>query len=165
MSSSVIGELDAGAGSGSCWSKLLLALREPPEYSPPPSPFPPSNTRSFATTSVMYFFWPDCLSSQERVCSRPSMYTLPPFFRYSPAISASRCQSTTLCHSVRSCHWPSLSLKRSFVATVIFATGVPDGVYFTSGSLPRLPRRMTLLTLFPAMNVLLQIALGIVVVW
>src|SRR5215467_2453266 len=76
------------------------------------------------------------------------MYTLPPFFRYSPAISARRCQRTTLCHSVRSCQLPSLPLKRSLVASVIFATGVPCGVYFTSGSLPRFPIRMTLLTLF-----------------
>src|SRR5580658_8425227 len=159
MSSSVIGELPTGAcsGSGALWSKLLPpddaeAARELPANSPPPpSPRPPSNTKSFATTSVIYFFWPDCLSSHERVCRRPSMYTLPPFFRYSPAISASRCQSTTLCHSVRSCHWPSLPLKRSLVARVIFATGVPCGVYFTSGSLPRFPIRMTLLTLLPAM--------------
>src|SRR5208282_2168798 len=92
--------------------------------------------------------WPVCLSSQERVWRRPSMYTLPPFFRYSPAISARRCQSTTLCHSVRSCHWPSLPLKRSLVANVIFATGVPCGVNFTSGSLPRFPIKMTLFTLF-----------------
>src|ERR1700733_12606844 len=57
-----------------------------------------------------------------------------------------------LCHSVRSCHWPSLSLKRSFVAIENLATGMPPWVYFTSGSLPRFPIRMTLLTLFPAMN-------------
>src|SRR6516165_3387502 len=83
------------------------------------------------------------------------MYTLPPFFRYSPAISAKRCQSTTLCHSVRSCHSPLLSLYRSLVARVSLATGVPCGVYLTSGSLPRLPIRITLLTLFPAMMLLL----------
>src|SRR5437879_13785478 len=76
------------------------------------------------------------------------MYTLLPFLRYSPAISARRCHTTTLCHSVRSCHSPPLSLKRSLVASVSFATGVPLGVYFTSGSLPRFPIRMTLLTLF-----------------
>src|SRR5438105_12194844 len=76
------------------------------------------------------------------------MYTFEPFFTYSPTISASRCQATMLCHSVRSCHWPSLSLKRSFVAIENFATAMPLGVYFTSGSLPRLPMRITLLTLF-----------------
>src|SRR5690348_14482615 len=108
----------------------------------------------------MYFFWPLCLSSQEWVRRLPSTYTLLPFFRYSPTISAVRDQAVMLCHSVRSCHCPSLSLKRSFVARVNFATGVPEGVYFTSGSLPRLPRRMTLLTLFPAMNALLATALG-----
>src|SRR5579872_1446492 len=79
------------------------------------------------------------------------MYTLPPFLRYSPAISASRCHSTTLCHSVRSCHSPFLSLYRSLVAKVSFATGVPLGVYLTSGSLPRFPIKITLLTLLPAM--------------
>src|SRR5258705_9189587 len=126
-----------------------LPAKSPP---PPPSPRPPSSTRSLATTSVMYFFWLVCLSSQERVWRRPSMYTLPPFFRYSPAISASRCHSTTLCHSVRSCHSPLLSLKRSFVAKAILATGVPLGVYLTSGSLPRLPIRITLFTLLPAMS-------------
>src|SRR5580658_2343918 len=57
-----------------------------------------------------------------------------------------------LCHSVRSCHWPSLSLKRSFVAIENLATGMPPCVYFTSGSFPRFPIRMTLLTLFPAMS-------------
>src|SRR6266851_381957 len=61
-----------------------------------------------------------------------------------------------LCHSVRSCQLPSLSLKRSLVARVNLATGVPCGVYFTSGSLPRLPTRMTLLTLFPAMGISLR---------
>src|SRR3984893_1231155 len=58
-----------------------------------------------------------------------------------------------LCHSVRSCHSPLLSLKRSLVASVSLATGVPLVVYLTSGSLPRLPMRITLLTLFPAMGV------------
>src|SRR5271167_753034 len=57
-----------------------------------------------------------------------------------------------LCHSVRSCQLPSLSLKRSLVARLNLATGVPCGVNFTSGSLPRLPMRITLLTLFPTMG-------------
>src|SRR5208283_2454577 len=96
----------------------------------------------------MYFFWPVCLSSQERVCRRPSIYTWPPFFRYSAAISANLCQSTTLCHSVVSCQLPSLPLNLEFVATVIFATAVPCGVCLSSGSLPRCPTRMTLFTLF-----------------
>src|SRR5450755_233811 len=160
MSSSVIGPDPAGSGSGVRWSKLLPppaedeAPRELPAKSPPPppSPRPPSRIRSLATTSVMYFFWFVVLSSHERVCRRPSMYTLPPFFRYSPAISARRCQSTTLCHSVRSCHSPFLSLKRSLVARAILATGVPLGVNFTSGSLPRLPISVTRFKLLPAIN-------------
>src|SRR5215470_12881953 len=69
-----------------------------------------------------------------------------------------RCHSTTLCHSVRSCHSPDLSLKRSLVAMVILATGVPCGVYLTSGSLPRFPIRMTLLTLFMTSILLLSTA-------
>src|SRR5215472_14057755 len=53
-----------------------------------------------------------------------------------------------LCHSVRSCHSPDLSLYRSLVARLNLATGTPLGVYLTSGSLPRFPTRITLLTLF-----------------
>src|SRR5207245_5498965 len=62
--------------------------------------------------------------------------------------SAVRCQQTMLCHSVRSFHSPlCLSLKLSLVAMLNLATAVPCGVYFNSGSLPRVPIRMTLLTL------------------
>src|ERR1700694_2910412 len=67
---------------------------------------------------------------------------------YSPTISANRCQATMLCHSVRSCHSPALSLNRSLVARLNLAKAGPPGVYFTSGSLPRFPTKMTLLTLF-----------------
>ena len=38
--------------------------------------------------------------------------------------------------------------RLSFVASENLATGVPVGVYLTSGSLPRFPIRMTLFTLF-----------------
>src|SRR3974390_3748157 len=51
-----------------------------------------------------------------------------------------------LCHSVRSCQLPSLSLARSVVASEKVAMVMPLGVDFTSGSLPRLPIRVTLLT-------------------
>src|SRR5579883_252872 len=61
-----------------------------------------------------------------------------------------------LCHSVRSCHSPALFLNRSLVAMLNFATGVPLGVYLTSGSFPRFPIKMTLLTLLDTM-VLLQL--------
>src|SRR5437763_7374740 len=54
------------------------------------------------------------------------------------------------CHSVRSCFCPCLSVQFSLVAMVKFATACPLGVYRTSGSLPRLPIRMTLLTPLPA---------------
>src|ERR1035437_4838486 len=53
-----------------------------------------------------------------------------------------------LCHSVRSCHWPSLPLNFSLVDTENFATCVPCGVNFISGSFPRFPTRMTLFTPF-----------------
>src|ERR1700677_2127440 len=63
-------------------------------------------------------------------------------------ISAALWYAVRLCHSVRSCHSPALSLNRSDVARVRLATGKPLGKNLTSGSLPTLPRRMTLLTLF-----------------
>src|SRR5579875_4068375 len=75
----------------------------------------------------------------------PSMYTCFPLVRYSPQISASLFQATMLCHSVRRCCSPARSLKTSSVASVNFATGDPLEVYLTSGSLPSLPIRMTLL--------------------
>src|SRR5580765_3012925 len=75
------------------------------------------------------------------------MYNLAPFLTYSPTISAKRCQATMLCHSVRSCHSSLRSLYFSFVARLNLATGVPLGVYFTSGSLPTFPTRITLFTL------------------
>src|SRR5580765_2153689 len=75
------------------------------------------------------------------------MYNLAPFLTYSPTISAKRCQATMLCHSVRSCHSSLRSLYFSLVARLNLATGVPLGVYFTSGSLPTFPTRITLFTL------------------
>src|ERR1051326_6766405 len=75
------------------------------------------------------------------------MYSLAPFFTYSPTISAKRCQATMLCHSVRSCHSSLRSLYFSLVARLNLATGVPLGVYVTSGSLPTFPTRITLFTL------------------
>src|SRR3954465_10561209 len=54
-----------------------------------------------------------------------------------------------LCQSVRSFHSPlCLSLKLSLVAMLNLVTAVPCGVYLSSGSLPSVPIRMTLLTLF-----------------
>ena len=125
---------------------MPLLAAAPRDFPPPaPSP-PPSITRSFTMTSVLYFFCPDSLSSQELVRSAPSMYTVRPFLRYSPAISAVRPKAVRLCHSVWSCQFPSLSFLRSLVAKLNFATAMPPGVYFTSGSFPRLPTRMTLFT-------------------
>ena len=53
-----------------------------------------------------------------------------------------------LCHSVLSCHSPLLFLKRSLVARLNFPTGIPLGVYLTSGSAPTFPTRITLFMLF-----------------
>jgi hypothetical protein len=102
--------------------------------------------------SVRYFFSLVFLSSQESVRSEPSTYTLEPFFTYSATISAVRCHAFTLCHSVRSCHSPALSLKRSLVAMLKAHTAVPLGVYFSSGSRPTFPTRMTLFTLLAIQN-------------
>src|SRR6185437_721374 len=64
---------------------------EPNSTSPPlpESRPPPINCIRSPTTSVEYFSTPS-LSVYLRVCSRPSMYTERPFFRYSPATSAWR---------------------------------------------------------------------------
>ncbi len=61
---------------------------------------------------------------------------------------------TTRCHSVRSLRSPLvLSRQESVVATLRLAIGRPSWVRRISGSAPRLPTRMTLLTL-PAMTAL-----------
>src|SRR6267142_1618199 len=125
---------------------------------PPRSPPPPRKTTpptGLATISVV-----NCSAHSmlvhSRVCRRPSTYTERPLERYSPQFSAALPHTTPRCHSVRSCFWPALSVQASLVATVKFATACPLGVYRTSGSRPRLPTRMTLLTL-PAMLASLQV--------
>src|SRR5467141_3193789 len=141
----------------------------PPKSSAPPpreAPRPPRSPRSpparnttpptgLATISVVYCLAPSLLV-HSRVCRRPSTKTWRPLERYSPQFSAALPHTTTRCHSVRSCFWPALSVQASLVATVKFATAWPLGVYRTSGSRPRLPIRMTLLTL-PAMLASLQV--------
>src|SRR5208337_3944974 len=70
-----------------------------------------------------------------------------PLFRYSPQISANRPKATIRCHSVTVVFSPEDRLTRfSLVAIRKFATVVPLLRYFTSGSAPRLPMRMTLFT-------------------
>src|ERR1700678_987875 len=60
--------------------------------------------------------------------------------------------TTTRCHSVRSLRSPdALSFQVSLVASVKLTILLPACVLWTSGSLPRLPTRMTLLT-EPAMS-------------
>src|ERR1700704_3252324 len=128
------------------------APRPPPRSPPARKTTPPTG---LATISVVYCLTPSLLI-HSRVCRRPSMKTWRPLERYSPQFSADLPQTTMRGHSVRSCFWPALSVHASLVATVKFATACPPGVYRTSGSRPRLPTRMTLLTL-PAMLASLQV--------
>src|SRR5688572_17569712 len=99
-----------------------------------------------ATISVVYLSWPS-LSCHLRVRRRPSTYTCEPFFRYSPAISASLPRNTIRCHSVSSFFSPlALSFHWKDVATDTLVSAAPSGMYRVSGSRPRLPTRMTLFT-------------------
>src|SRR5690606_11880361 len=63
--------------------------------------------------------------------------------------------SLTRCHSVFSCWLPSRSLRTLVVAKDSVVMAMPPCVYLTSGSLPRLPTRITLL--IPLANFLLQV--------
>src|SRR4029077_10472105 len=75
--------------------------------------------------------------------------TFDPFFRYFSAISARRSlKITTPCHSVRSLRSPDTrSRQLSEVAAARLAMRMPSWVERSSGSRPRLPIRITLLTL------------------
>src|SRR3569833_1666481 len=77
------------------------------------------------------------------------MYTLEPFFTYcSTPLQRPSLKITTRCHSVFSLRSPVfLSRQVSEVATVRLAIGRPSCVRRISGSLPRLPIRITLFTL------------------
>src|ERR1700742_3014365 len=118
----------------------------------PPSPRVSSivsSPRKFcSTTSVEYFSAPS-LSVHLRVCSEPSTYTFEPLRRYFSATSARfLLKITTRCHSVFSLRSPlDLSRQVSEVAMDRFTTASPDCMRRTSGSLPRLPTKITLLTL------------------
>src|ERR1700719_134854 len=81
------------------------------------------------------------------------MKTFEPFLRYCSAIRHRfSLKMTTRCHSVFSLRSPVvLSFHDSDVASLKFATGRPSWVRRISGSAPRLPIRITLLTL-PAMT-------------
>jgi hypothetical protein len=82
-----------------------------------------------------------------RVRRLPSTYTCEPLRRYWPTISARRPLKTTRCHSVASRISPvCLSFHLSVVAIVTLATWSPLGNVRISGSRPRLPTMMTLLT-------------------
>src|SRR5580692_7519440 len=83
------------------------------------------------------------------------MKTFEPFLRYCSAIRHRfSLKMTTRCHSVFSLRSPVvLSFQDSEVARRRFATGRPSWVRRISGSAPRLPIKITLLTL-PAMTLL-----------
>src|SRR5215213_10356723 len=139
------------------------ASSEPKLPPPPPPPLRPSSMVSVelnpcSTTSVEYFSTPDW-SVHLRVCSAPSMYTLAPFFRYCSTILQSGSEKiTTRCHSVFSLRSPvPLSRQVSDVAMLRLAIGRPSWVRRISGSAPRFPTKMTLLTL-PAITALHSIS-------
>src|SRR5579863_5650755 len=69
-----------------------------------------------------------------------------PFFKYCWAISACLAHTTILCHSVRFWRSPERSLKVSSVAIEKLQTACPPPVYRVSGSRPKRPTRITLLT-------------------
>src|SRR5215510_7028997 len=89
------------------------------------------------------------------------MYTDRPFDRYLWQFSAWSPQTVTRCHSVRSWRCPDLSLNTSVVAMRRLQSGRLDGVYFSSGSAPRFPTRMTLFTLPMAALLLAPFASGV----
>src|SRR5580698_7929421 len=138
-------------------SKLAGASPEPerpvllPPPPPPPSLRPSSMTSSprkrLRTTSVEYFSAPS-LSVHLRVESWPSRWTFEPLRRYcSATLARFSLKITTRCHSVRSLRSPlALSRQLSDVATDRLTTGSPDVMRRTSGSFPRLPTKITLLT-------------------
>src|SRR3954471_2829860 len=77
------------------------------------------------------------------------MYTLAPFFKYcSATLQRPSLKITTRCHSVFSLRSPvPLSRHVSDVAMLRLTIGRPSCVRRISGSLPRLPTRITLFTL------------------
>src|SRR6202034_4781195 len=87
------------------------------------------------------------------------MKTFEPFFRYCSAMRHRfSLKMTTRCHSVFSLRSPVLlSFQDSDVARRRLAIGRPSWVRRISGSAPRLPIRITLLTL-PAMTLLRSLA-------
>src|SRR6516164_4590010 len=76
----------------------------------------------------------------------PSTNTCLPLARYWPHVSACFPQTIMLCHSVLSCRLPSASVHISDVAIGNRPTARPVEVKRTSGSFPKLPIRITLLT-------------------
>src|SRR5215212_9658496 len=141
-----------------------------PKLPPPPPPLRPSSMvrvelKPCSTTSVEYFSTP-LWSVHLRVCSAPSIYTLAPFFRYCSTILQSGSEKiTTRCHSVFSLRSPvPLSRQVSDVAMLKLAIGRPSCVRRISGSLPRLPTRITLFTL-PAIAALHSISPAKIPAW
>src|SRR5579864_2820754 len=78
---------------------------------------------------------------------RPSMYTFWPLCRYFSHVSASCLQATMLNHSVSSLRSPVLDLYDRLTASENFVKGVPSDVTCNSGSLPRFPMSMILLSM------------------
>src|ERR1700722_15006725 len=142
------------AGAGDCrYSPRGGALGpdpRPPPPAPPAAPPPPARPPSICILSAMISVVNrslPCLSCHLRVRSLPSTNTCDPLRRYSAAISPDGPKSAMLCHSVRSCCAPeAFSFQDSLVAIRILVTVMPLGMERVSGSAPRFPTRITLLT-------------------
>src|SRR5215217_2558158 len=116
----------------------------------PPPPLVPAASCRFgmkvtvcATTSCLLRFWPSSVSHR-RCCKRPSMMAPFPLLRYWPQCSACL-PNTTISTKQTSSLRSSACLNRRLTARPKLATGVPLGVYRSSGLRVRLPKRMTLL--------------------
>src|SRR6188508_2697425 len=129
-----------------------MGVSLPPVWAPPPSPRFGKKVMDCATTSCLLRFWPSSVSHR-RCCSRPSTITPFPLLRYCPQCSACL-PNTTMSTKQTSSFRSSPCLYRRLTANPSAATGVPFGVYRSSGLRVRFPMRMTLLN--PATSELLR---------
>src|SRR5690242_9236294 len=101
------------------------------------------NVTVWATTSCLLRFCPSSVSHR-RCCNRPSMIAPLPLLRYCPQCSACL-PNTTISTKQTSSFKSSPCLNRRLTANPKLATGVPFGVYRSSGFRVRFPIKITLL--------------------